>query len=267
MAKKKNGSVRRVICKNWLCKYNHNGTHTCCYDGDLTFDEKCENFAPGMVYYTNLVWNLLDKGNFITDFSLTDDLRIGLFLVMEIWDLEFSYGRGIIQLVKEGYNDGKALTYRDISTLPINNEKLEKYWKMFLTDEGKEYFQNKLETNRIKKEQEENEEIPEPEYGWLDPSGNFYPSEWGTHVAKAYEICDKFKYEIGYDENGNFMTAGDYLINKRNWILIDNPNKAFYIHVTYGNRISKAQREFMYDYFIKLKQPDRAKEFIVEEEP
>lgn len=194
-------------------------------------------------------------------------MRIGLFLVMEIWDLKFNCGRGIIQLVKEGYNDGKALTHKDISTLPINNEKLEKYWQMFLTDEGEEYFQNKLKTNRNKKEQEENEEIPEPEYGWLDPSGNFYSSEWGTHETKAYEICDEFNYEIDYDKNGKPMTAGDYLVNKRNWILIDNPNKNFYIHVTYGNRISKAQREFMYDYFIKLKQPDRAKEFIVEEEP
>lgn len=258
MAKKKDGSVRRVVCKNWLCRYNHSATNTCYYEGDLIFDEKCECFNPGMAYYTNLVWNLLDNNNFITDFALTDDRRIGLFLVMEIWGLKFISGRGVIQLVKEGYNDGKALYHEDVKNLPINNEKLEKYCKMFLTDEGKKYFQNKLNASR-EKQKEKEEQVknnPEPKYGWLSPTGNFYESEWGTHDAEALRICNQNRYEIEHNEDGKPMTASDYLVFNRHWVLIDNPSLGFYIHVTYRGNLTKAQKEFLFNYFTDLGQND-----------
>lgn len=117
-------------------------------------------------------------------------------------------------------------------------------------------------------------------YGWLDPQGNFYPVEFAEHQSWAYdsirykvyeehkdeglpkytrhsEIIDLSHYQEEFlkwrEESGIRGTgidkAGDFLANK-GWILVHSPNSGIpYLSDLEIIRMTKAQKEFMYDYY------------------
>lgn len=114
------------------------------------------------------------------------------------------------------------------------------------------------------KEDSEGVENIETEYGWLAPDGVFYPVEFGNHQLWASEYLlhlyenDKITYkEIILSGNQN---AGDKLINQ-GWILIHNPSNTL-IKVTRNESktITKSQQEFLYDFYIKHGDPEKANE-------
>ncbi|MBO5435057.1 hypothetical protein J6A31_04470 [bacterium] len=106
------------------------------------------------------------------------------------------------------------------------------------------------------------------DYGWLSPTGEFYPGEWGTHEAWAIDYLDENKpfadnaelYWLTNDDGTKtHICGGDVLIHKLGWCLIDNPYQGE------GNPrydktkgLTKAQKEFLYDYFIERNRHDDA---------
>lgn len=98
------------------------------------------------------------------------------------------------------------------------------------------------------------------DYGWLSPTGDFYPGEWGTHEEWAINYLDENypfnKHADLYwldtnDGTKRHICGGDVLIYKLGWCLIDNPYQGE------GNPryntvkgLTKDQKEFLYDYFI-----------------
>lgn len=116
----------------------------------------------------------------------------------------------------------------------------------------------------IKEEEPEYEDRAEIEYGWLSPDGRFYNVEFGNHQAWASEYLlhlyreNKITYEeVKIEANQN---AGDVLVNM-GWILIHNPsNMLTKVTRNESKTITKSQKEFLYDFYIKHGYNEKANE-------
>ena len=98
------------------------------------------------------------------------------------------------------------------------------------------------------------EEPREPQqYGWLSPSGEFTPGDWGEHEGVAHEIIRKkgWKEEYWNIEERHFGIARDFLCQEKGYVLIHNPSIYGRTQVTAYKPYTKAQREFLFDYFTK----------------
>lgn len=116
----------------------------------------------------------------------------------------------------------------------------------------------------ITEKETEYTEKTESEYGWLLPDGRFYNVEFGNHQAWASEYLLRLYREnkITYEEakiEAN-QNAGDVLVNM-GWILIHNPSNML-IKVTRNESktITKSQKEFLYDFYIKHEDNEKANE-------
>lgn len=101
-----------------------------------------------------------------------------------------------------------------------------------------------------------------PDYGWLMADGTFYPVDWGNHNGFAYDYCQEHFPEWytelpQYDPEKNehlpslfHDRAGDYLTEKKHAILLHNPSLGTAI-VTASHEPTKAQKEFLFDYYTK----------------
>lgn len=108
------------------------------------------------------------------------------------------------------------------------------------------------------------------DYGWLEPNGTFHPVEWGQHEEWAVDYLDKhypFKnnehlYCIPDDTNTQkHIVGGDCLVYKLHWILLHNPSQGIakpQYDTIFG--MTKAQKEFLYDYYIKRNKHNMANE-------
>ncbi len=98
------------------------------------------------------------------------------------------------------------------------------------------------------------------DYGWLSPTGEFHPVEWGEHQGWAGDYMlahpeqfnlpdDKWESHSAVMDMRVDMTAGDELA-KKGWILLHSTHHGI-AEVTRdeSRRITKAQREFLYDYY------------------
>lgn len=116
----------------------------------------------------------------------------------------------------------------------------------------------------IDQNSDEEKDSESNEYGWLSPKGDFYPVEFGNHQAWAADYLLKLyrKGEISYEKarikgDGN---AGDLLIGM-GWILIHNPTRQYItISKDESKRETKAQKEFLYDFFCKHGMEKKANE-------
>ena len=104
------------------------------------------------------------------------------------------------------------------------------------------------------------------EYGWLSPSGEFFPVEWGEHqswaLKKIRELYGNRWYER-YHEAGE--TPGDILVDD-GWVLIHNPAMGSPVITNSARkRLTRAQTEYLYDYFMKYGMRDEAKEVLEDE--
>jgi len=127
----------------------------------------------------------------------------------------------------------------------------------------------------------------EVKYGWLDPTGKFYEVGWGDHQHWVYlsiiygrqenhgicyedEECKPSDLSRYYDEYMKYCEndfsaitmGGDFLVSK-GWILLHSPGQG--IPVITDNairRLTKAQKEFLYDYYMELDEAKRAYELF-----
>jgi hypothetical protein len=107
------------------------------------------------------------------------------------------------------------------------------------------------------------------QYGWLEPDGTYHPVEWGDHEKWAQEYCgshypeEQYAYMYERNETGNdarrIHTAGDMLVNKLNWILLENPYQGVAeIQCSETHEMTKAQKEFLFDYYMDYNEPEKA---------
>lgn len=104
------------------------------------------------------------------------------------------------------------------------------------------------------------------DYGWLEPDGTYHPVEWGKHTEWASEYLEKhFPYTTKPNDSNaklywrtkpdgtqEYINGGDVLVYSLGWILIDNPAQGMGRHTCRPDRpMTKAQREFLFDYYTK----------------
>ena len=101
------------------------------------------------------------------------------------------------------------------------------------------------------------------DYGWLRPDGTFYPVDFGKHqewaemyIRNNMSNTDWLNAGAADSVTGMFHNYGDYLINK-GWVLLDNPALGL-AHITNTKPFTKAQKEFLFDYWINRNQHERA---------
>lgn len=98
----------------------------------------------------------------------------------------------------------------------------------------------------------------EDNYGWLSPSGAFFPVEWGDHQAWAHEKALELgligKDETWVNSRGETRCAwtgeeGDILVD-HGWVLLHNPSMGIAIaHASPTKRLTSAQKEFLFGYY------------------
>lgn len=119
---------------------------------------------------------------------------------------------------------------------------------------------------REHKAAENGEEICD--YGWLEPNGTWHPVEWGDHSKWAMDWLEEhmpFKEhpEIYWYTNNegdrHHIYDTDVLVYSLNWILLDSPHHGL-AKVTRNpaKNMTKAQKEFLYDYFNERNRHDEA---------
>ena len=86
---------RKITCNNASCKHHISGggCDTCIM---LDGSGKCKSFEKGFAYYFHIVWDALGNKNFIDmiEVQRNPDLRIGMYYVMECYELGF-FGNGM----------------------------------------------------------------------------------------------------------------------------------------------------------------------------
>lgn len=108
--------------------------------------------------------------------------------------------------------------------------------------------------------------IKTEDYGWLSPTGRFYAVPWGEHQDWAM----KHIREIGVYETLSMKERicadglGDALLN-RGWVLLHNPRHGL-AHPTKKpeQRYTKAQMDFLYDYYMEREEKEEAYNIIKE---
>lgn len=88
-------------------------------------------------------------------------------------------------------------------------------------------------------------------YGWLNPSGKFYPVDFGDHQKWARDFL---REEAGGKYRNMSDMARDYpgdVLAERGWVLLHNPAMGI-PRVTNMKDLTKAQRIFLFDYYCKL---------------
>lgn len=99
------------------------------------------------------------------------------------------------------------------------------------------------------------EEHTTEDYGWLEPNGTFHEVDWGQHQTWAADYV-KENFPEEYEDVGMQMNTdtgligeGDFLV-ERGWVLLHSPSQGIAQPTRNPvKRYTKAQQEFLYDYY------------------
>lgn len=253
--------ARKVKCKNTECRHRI-GDNYCNTTVNIGIGGKCESFEKGIVYYFHLVWDALESKNFIdmVEISRNPDIRIGLYYVMDCYNLGFSemeWGTCRAIMLKDG-EDGKALGYEEIVERELDMDKLRKHME-------------NLDNGILPGADREQKETEKKEFGWLSPTGEFTESPFETHEESAEEICERKGFVEEYwnwvKENGD--NEIDHLMRNfpsevKGYCLIHNPSGSGGYIVTNMKNLTKQQRDFLYGYFMDMGDRFKAEQFLEE---
>lgn len=137
---------------------------------------------------------------------------------------------------------------------------------------------DEIETNKLSKYYEELKKYRKLpfeicEYGFINPQGEYIPVQWCKHGEWANDYLKKnystkewmhfMNNAKGEINNRTCCSSTDALVNQLNWILIDNPHQGKGI-IQQGKRITKAQKETLYDYLIHFNRVEEANKLYKE---
>lgn len=121
----------------------------------------------------------------------------------------------------------------------------------------------------------DNEEHTTEDYGWLEPNGTFHDVEWAKHQewAERYirenmseeEWLLAGTYIDGQFKTNHHNTFGDFLVD-RGWVLLHSPSQGIAQPTRSPvKRYTKAQQEFLYDYYVERGKEKEAKDVYSDE--
>lgn len=108
------------------------------------------------------------------------------------------------------------------------------------------------------------EEKHKDNYGWLEPDGTFHPVPWCEHQEWATEALRERGWWHDFRHWDNIRDLpGDYLTQVKGWVLLHNPGRGVaYVSRSESKRLTKAQKEFLFDYFYKRGLRDKAMDYL-----
>lgn len=138
-------------------------------------------------------------------------------------------------------------------------------------DFDRDELKSNTEEKDVEKTPEVEEALEEYGYGFVEPNGNFIESDFGTHTSKAYEIIKEKGFHEEWKklkkESDKYDSPVDFLVYVKKYILMHNPimgGLGETIAQT-PDRITKAQREFLYDYYTREGNKSLAEYYLGEE--
>lgn len=111
------------------------------------------------------------------------------------------------------------------------------------------------------------------DYGWLEPDGTFHAVDWGDHQNFAQKWLEEHNPQLASDSdvdmqqkcNVGLIGAGDYLV-ERGWVLLHNPSQGIAFPTKNPLKpYTKAQKDFLYDYYTERNCPEKANEIFEDE--
>lgn len=103
------------------------------------------------------------------------------------------------------------------------------------------------------------------EYGYINPNGEFIAVKWAQHsewaekyLKSKYTIAERIKLRKRGDIFGS-----DFLVYTEGWVLLHSPRQGV-AKAEYDGRLTKAQRETLYDYYIFFNRIKEANELYEE---
>ena len=246
--------MRKLICKDITCK--HHGANNVCQKKTVEINwAECQSYEKGFYSYIQKVLKKLQNTNMIPLNELDEDMRIGLFYVMEIYNLKFSQCEHgdwrWVMLIEE--ETRKGLVAKDIIGRPINMDAYEKH---------RTNFDNGIIPGREEKK-EEPKKTSQP-FGWLSPTGEFTEGDFGEHEEVAEQIIAKKRFDAEYEDKAGeyFYTARDFLSEVKGYVLIHNPSGFGGYIVSHVKPLTKKQKEFLYGYFMDIGDKWKAEQYL-----
>lgn len=137
------------------------------------------------------------------------------------------------------------------------------------------FLEANIRNQEYDEKREQRKEFWPDEYGWLDPNGRFYPVAWAHHQEWAQEYIEKnysheefYRFMSRLDRTNAHATgcAGDFLVFSKDWILLHSPHQGL-AQMTHSEMrpFTKAQKEFLYDYFLLRDRPKDANDLYRED--
>lgn len=248
--------ARRIYCENNGCKY-HKQKNICTAPKIKISNEgivggMCSSFEKGFLYYINLVKEELHNSNFIPGERMTDDLKIGLYYVMRMFNLGFcqqTWGYAVFFLLYALDDEAhKPLNYKEIAKLPLN--------EVIMQSDYQDFNRGILPCKKAQKEssQKTTPKCENQPFGWLSPLGEFTPGDFGEHEGAALKIVEQLnlKKEFYESQKGtHLILARDFLAGK-GWCLIHDPTNVSGYIVSHEKPLTKKQREFLFGYFTDM---------------
>lgn len=131
-------------------------------------------------------------------------------------------------------------------------------------------FGNSMLDSFMERMMDEGEHTTE-DYGWLEPSGIFHEVEWGQHQTWAAEyVKENFpeeykKISMQSNTGTGLIGEGDWLV-ERGWVLLHSPSQGIAQPTRNPiKRYTKAQQEFLYDYYQERNREKEADEVYEDE--
>ena len=208
-------------------------------------------------------FDMLKASPMIPSIELTDRIKYGLYAIMKGYGLQFkAFERADWQWVElcDGENGNglmaEEIKARDFDKIAFENACADIREMMRQANEKKDAISESIDQNG------------KPQYGWVTPMGEFIISPWGTHETAAERIIDENDWGSDYYEklnadpskNPSCVSAGDYLTSVKHYILIHAPDQNNI--ATMGKFATRRQREFLYDYFERLGDTEKAAEYL-----
>lgn len=232
---------------------------------EIEVEEMDKDLRDKFNYYFEIVYNALKKKNYIDFIEIMNnpDLKYGLYYITRCYHIGYSfaeYGLCNMVMLMNGSNS-KYLNYHDLQKIGIDRKEYEQCFC--------EFKKVGIPIVTVSVQEKKNEFAGE--FGWLSPTGVFTPSPFGTHEQTASEITEKKHLATDFrlwirkpkKEEQIFMSLyRDFLIHEKGYCLIHNPSSNGGYIVTNHKKLTKAQNEFLFGYFMDLGYALKAERFI-----
>lgn len=246
-------------CKNAKCQHN-NGDHKCSMKAsqiELDIDGKCTSFEKGLLHYIFAVDDAMGGSNMVTVNSLTRDVRLGIFYLMEIYKVGFVenlHGNWRFLTIRDS-EENKNLTFEQVLERTPDLEAINRY----AADIARGVFPDQEAKPAEPK-------VDSQPFGWLSPTAVFTEGDFGEHEKVAHEIIRSkgFLEEFKDWRNQVSDTSRDFLADVKGYCLVHNPSGLGGYIVSHTKPLTKKQKDFLYGYFADMGDMFMANQYATE---